>query len=206
MRSVCCMCRVQPTVQRHVPFVYIMIRLSAYVRLYDSYYYMSKRITHVGWISRDRDRFITHWHHWSYAGITISPVGIRVLSHQCCRHWRVSVMASPASGPRQAGQLTAQHRGAGTAGIFVPWWHDNLVLVSSWSWIGGAAPTFQTYVRPPSSQTKKSRSNRYTHQKRRSDLCFGRLIRTICCPAARHMSGSSGLDLRCNRILADTTS
>jgi len=37
---------------------------------------------------------------------------------------------------------------------------------------------------------KKSPTNRNTDQKRRSDLCFGRVIRTICCPAARHMSGS----------------
>src|SRR5438067_9754421 len=29
------------------------------------------------------------------------------------------------------------------------------------------------------------------HKKARLDLCFGRLIRTICCPAARHMSGST---------------
>src|SRR4051812_12898544 len=33
----------------------------------------------------------------------------------------------------------------------------------------------------------------FAHQKARSDICFGRLIRTICCPAARHMSGSVGL-------------
>ncbi len=39
---------------------------------------------------------------------------------------------------------------------------------------------------------KKSPTKKNTDQKRRSDLCFGRLIRTICCPAARHMSGSSG--------------
>jgi hypothetical protein len=30
------------------------------------------------------------------------------------------------------------------------------------------------------------------HEKMRSDICFRRLIRTICCPAARHMSGSKG--------------
>src|SRR5262245_45338687 len=29
-------------------------------------------------------------------------------------------------------------------------------------------------------------------QETRSDLCFRRLIRTKCCPAARHLSGSSG--------------
>ena len=29
-------------------------------------------------------------------------------------------------------------------------------------------------------------------KKRGRTACFGRLIRTICCPAARHMSGSSG--------------
>src|SRR5262249_1863056 len=29
-------------------------------------------------------------------------------------------------------------------------------------------------------------------QKTRSDLCFRRLIRTKCCPAARHLSGSTG--------------
>src|SRR4051794_30936506 len=48
------------------------------------------------------------------------------------------------------------------------------------------------YTRPPlPSRHMSDRS--FAHQKARSDICFGRLIRTICCPAARHMSGSPGL-------------
>ena len=68
---------------------------------------------------------------------------------------------------------------------------DQIPRALPWAFLFRPLPSRHMSGRLTRSQ-KKSPTNRNTDQKRRSDLCFGRLIRTICCPAARHMSGSSG--------------